>query len=220
MATYGNRGPLIAAAMVALLIGVVVGFALDPEGGGERSATPASPSSGAEPSRDLNGVPVGYARTEEGAAAAATSFNLLSGRDDLLDADALAKAMETFAAPSWVSDAAGEARRGYEYVAGTYGNEAEVTTSVLRYEVTEFSDTDATVKLWTLNVLSGPRRPNVEAAWGIVTIGLQWIDGDWRVDRIDSSPGPAPAEIPSGRPEISASSVVETFDEFQRAPIP
>lgn len=209
-----------------LLIGVVLGvfgaFLLDGEDN-EESVTPSTSApqvQGPGPYDELDGVPVGYARTEEGAVAAAANFNLLSGRDDLLDLDALKRAMQTLAAPSWKSDAAKQAKNGYEYVTETYGADADLSAAVLRYDVVDFTSDHAVVSLWTVNVLSGSNRPNVDEVWGIVTIDLEWVDGDWRVGGIESSPGPAPLDLPSGQPDQPARALMEDFDEFEGAPVP
>ena len=141
-----------------------MGFVLDPEAATEPDAPPRE-STGPGPAREENGVPVGYARTKEGAAAAATNFNLLSGRDDLLDVDAIGRAMQTFAAPSWIADAASQAGSGAEYIIDTYGDDADVTASVLRYHVTDFSETDATVRFGPSCWLLAQGDRNVEEVW-------------------------------------------------------
>ena len=214
-----RTGMLVGALVVGLLIGVLLGFVLDQ--GAKEGPKAQSPSVvGAGPTTDEDGIPLGYARTEEGAIAAAANFNLLSGRDDLLDREALTNAMQTFAAPSWKVEAADQAENGYEYIVETYGEDAEVSTAVLRYDVSDFSPERAVVKLWTVTVLSGSARPNVDEVWGIVTINLEWVDADWRVGGIESSPGPAPVDLPSSEPAQPARALMEDFDEFEGAPVP
>jgi hypothetical protein len=212
-------GMVVGVLVVGVMIGVLLGFVLD--SGSEVSPQAPTPSAvGPGPTTEVNGVPVGYARTEEGAVAAAANFNLLSGRDDLLDRDALTSAMQTLAAPSWKGEAAKQAKNGYDYVAETYGDDADVSTAVLRYDLADFTSDHAVVKLWTVTVLSGSARPNVDQVWGIVTIDLEWVNGDWRVEGIESSPGPAPVDLPSGQPEQPARALMEDFDEFEGAPVP
>lgn len=209
---------VVGALIIGLGVGVLVGFLLSKEPDASVQSPPQSAGPG--PSTEVGGIPTGYAQTEEGAVAAAANFNLLSGRDDLLSREALTSAMQTFAAPSWKTDAAKQAENGYEYVVETYGDDADVSTAVLRYDVSEYSANQAVVKLWTVTLLSGSARPNVDEVWGIVTINLEWVDGDWRVSGIESSPGPAPVDLPSDQPDQPASALMEEFDEFEGAPVP
>jgi len=218
-----RRGVLIVLlAVMALAVGVFIGFLLDKDGTNNTTvpAPTTSEAAGPGPTAELNGVPVGYSRTEDGAVAAATNFQLLSAKDSLLDREALVTAMQTLAAPGWTEEAARQARNGYDYIVDTYGNDADVTAAVLRYEVTSFDSDRATVRLWVVTTISGSKRPNVEATWGVVTIDLEWAEDDWRATGIESSPGPAPVELPSGQPGQSAFDVMEEFDEFGGAPRP
>jgi hypothetical protein len=214
-----RSGIVVGAVFAGVATGALLGFVLDRDSEvSPQTSNPSVLSSG--PAAEENGVPVGYAPTKEGAVAAATNFNLLSGRDDLLSREALTNAMQTLAAPSWRAQAAKQARTGYDYVVDTYGQDADVSAAVIRYNVSEFSPHRAVVKLWTVTVLSGSARPNVDEVWGIVTINLEWVDADWRVGGIESSPGPAPVDLPSRQPDQPASALMEEFDEFEGAPVP
>ncbi len=221
---YETRSRALTATLllVALATGIVFGFVLDD--GDTRpkneSTIPSESTSGPGPVAETNGVPTGYARTEEGAVAAATNFNLLSARDELLTEGSLAQAMRTLAAPDWADDAERQGDNGYEYVIETYGDDADVSAAVLGYQVADFNDNRASIRLWVVTTLSGSGRPNAETTWGIVTTDLAWVEDDWRVANIESSPGPAPVELPSGRPQLTALQVMEEFDEYRGAPVP
>jgi hypothetical protein len=210
----------IAALIVGVVIGVLLGFVLDDESGESSPQGRIPGPAGPGPSTEENGVPVGYARTEEGAVAAATNFNLLAGKDDLLDLDAMTTAMRTLAAPSWKDEASRQAESGYEYIVNTYGEDADVSAAVVRYDLADFTPERASVRLWTVSLASGSKRPTVEEVWAIVTIELVWIDDDWRVEEIESAVGPAPIDLPSGQPEQNATTLMEEFDEFEGAPVP
>lgn len=219
MESRGRVGVIVGALAVGVVVGILLGFIFDK--GAQVSPEAQSPvTTGPGPSREENGVPVGYAHTEDGAVAAATNFNLLSAKDELLVGGALADAMRTLAAPDWAEDAERQGKSGYQYVIETYGNDADVSAAVLGYELADFRGDRATVRLWVVTTLSGSNRPSVETTWGIVTTDLLWVDDDWRVTGIESSPGPAPVELPSGQPQLTAHQVMEGFDEFRGAPIP
>ena len=214
-----RTGMVFGALALGTLIGVWIGFVLDKDD--------ALPPTGAEPSvvgpgptAEENGVPVGYARTEQGAVAAATNFSLLTTRDELLDVNALTTAMETLASPAWKDEAGAQATNGNEFLVDRYGDDADLSGSVLRYDIVDYSSDRAVIRLWTVSVASGSKRPNVEEVWGTLTVSLVWTDGDWRVEGNESTPGPAPIDLPAGQPEQSANSLMEDFHEFVGAPIP
>ncbi len=198
---------------------MLLGLGFD-RGGNPPDQDPDSSADGPGPTAEVSGVPVGYARTEEGAVAAATNFSLLTADDDLLDVDALTSAMETLAAPDWKAEARAQAANGTQFIIDRYGDDADLTGSVLRYDIVDYNSDRAVIKLWTVTVVSGSKRPNVEEAWGTATVNLVWTDGDWRVEGNESAPGPAPIDLPAGDPEQSASSLMEVFREFKGAPTP
>jgi hypothetical protein len=212
-------GVVVGALVVGVLIGIVLGFIFD-KGAQESPQAQPPTATGPGPTAEENGVPVGYSRTEEGAVAAATNFNLLAGRDELLDLDAMTTAMQTLAAPSWKDEAGRQAESGYEYIVDTYGDDADVSAAVVRYDLVNFTTDRASVRLWTVSLASGSRRPNVEEVWAIVTVDLIWVDDDWRVEDLESSVGPAPVDLPSGQPAENATTLMEEFDEFEGAPVP
>ncbi|MBA2312964.1 MAG: hypothetical protein H0V97_09230 [Actinobacteria bacterium] len=211
---------LVGALVIGVAIGILFGFILDDGGNDTSPQAVARPDGGVGPTDETNGVPVGYARTEEGAIAAATNFSLLSGRNGLLDLEALTTAMRTLAAPSWEEEAANQARDGYEYIVDAYGEDADISASALRYNLMDFDPDSAVVRLWTVSVASGSQRPSVEEVWAIVTVDLVWVDGDWRVQGTESAVGPAPVDLPSRPPQETASTLMEEFDEFDGAPVP
>ena len=214
-----RTGMVFGASAMGVLVGVWIGFILD-KGSAAPPTAAKPPVVGPGPVAEENGVPVGYAHTEHGAVAAATNFSLLTTRDDLLDVNALTTAMETLAAPEWKDEAGTQATNGNEFIVDRYGDDADLSGSVLRYDIVDYSTDRAVVKLWTVSVASGSKRPNVEEVWGTLTVSLVWTDGDWRVEGNESTPGPAPIDLPAGQPERSASSLMEDFHEFVGAPIP
>lgn len=209
---------LMLAIVVAVGLGIGLGFILDsgPSHLDVISETPSGPG----PTDEVNGLPVGYARTEEGAVAAAVNFNLLAAGDRVLDRDAMSSAMEALAAPSWRQEAARQADSGYSFLSTTYGRDAEVSAAVVRFRLSDYTPESAVVDLWTVTLLSGELRPNVDEVWGIVTISLTWVEGDWRVTGIESEPGPSPVDLPAEESSLSLEDVLRSFDELESAAKP
>lgn len=220
----GTRNRVVIGALLTacLLVGIALGFMLD----GGQSETPRGtdasgvPASGPGPSGETNGIPTGYSRTEEGAVAAATNFNLLSARGDSVDEEALVTAMETLATPDWKEEARRQARSGYEFIVDTYGTDADVSAATVRYELQDFSPDQATVRLWTVSVVSGSKKSTVDEVWAVVTVDLSWVENDWRIAGIESSVGPAPVDLPTEEPEQDAATVMEDFIEYEGAQVP
>ena len=219
MATYSNRSVLlIATAIVVLVAGVLLGFALDDAE--VPKAAPAAPSEGPGPNGEVDGVPVGYAKTEEGAVAAATNFTLLTTRDALVEEEALARALQTLAAPAWQDDARSQAETGAKFLSNRYGPGAQIAGAVLRYNVAEFTGDTAVVDLWAVSVATGTKRPTVDEIWSTLTVSLAWVDGDWRVTASASEQGPAPVDLPTRAPSRTAQDVMEEFVEFEGPVVP
>lgn len=212
---------ILVGAALCLGLGVLLGFALDKGEPAAPSKTPTEPATeSVGPSDEVDGVPVGYARTEGGAVSAATNFHLLSANDELFSRDELVGAMRILAAPKWKNEAVRQATAGYKYLVDTYGADADVATAAIRYDVTHFDPSRAIVRLWIVGAFAGQNRPGVEATWSVVTTELEWVEGDWRVSGTASSPGPAPMEIPLQQPQLNATEVMEDFDEYRGAPVP
>lgn len=206
------------AIVVAVGLGIGLGFILDsgPSHLDVISETPSGPG----PSDEVNGVPVGYSRTEAGAVAAATNFGLLSTMDSFWGADRLPDAMEVLAAPQWREEARQQATSGYEFITRRYGKDVELSGAALRYQVLEFSPDRAAVNLWILTVISGARRATVDEIWGTATVRLGWIEEDWRVIGTENETGPAPVQLPADGLSEDARLFIEELDEYSGAPTP
>lgn len=223
MATEAQRRgfTLFAVLVIGVATGILVSFLLetDHKDSSAPSTTPGQVG-GPGSTDELNGVPVGYAQTEEGAVAAATNFGLVSTNDALWSRDAFIRAMESIAAPGWRDEARRQAENGYEFITQRYGPDADVSGAALRYDVLDFSSEHAVVKLWVLSVISGSKSPTVDEVWGTTIVRLIWIDGDWRVEETTNDTGPAPVDLPGQSPEESANALMKELREYTGAPVP
>lgn len=205
--------------VMALVVGIGLGMLLD---GGEVSedAQPPPASQGPGPTSEVNGVPVGYARTEEGAVLAATNFALVTtGFIERGEAEYLA-ANEALWTPSRAEQARDEAGEGYDFATEHYGSDVRMASSILRYRTLEYSAEKARVQLWTITVAAGSDRPEAETIWGTSTLSLEWADGDWRVAATENQPGPAPLamQTPASRGQIQV--FMEEASGFAEGPRP
>lgn len=208
------RAALIGTLVIGILVGLVIGISMGSDEPDKAPSDTPPAVVGPGPTSEENGVPVGYARTREGAVAAATNFALLSANDEVWTPQLFQLAMKTLATEEWREEAIDEATAGYEYVVERFGAEADISGAAIRYELLDFSSEAAVVKLWTVSVISGPEQSSVEEAWGTSLVRLVWANGDWRVDGTDNSSGPAPVNLPSGPPREDARSLMEEMDEY------
>ena len=142
------------------------------------------------PSDEENGVPVGYARTEDGAAAAAREFSQVMSRF-AGDEGAHRSALQTLAAPDWRDRAIQLAENNSAFLTRRYGNATSRFVPV-SYRVRSFSQEAATVSVWGVSVVGGSDVQRLEESWVTGTLRLIWIGGDWRVTGSDSDVGPTP----------------------------
>lgn len=162
--------------LVALLIGLGVGYVV-----ASRDGANGPKSDEVGPTSTKNGVPVGYARTREGAAAAATNFERVRSGPFLAKEKAYRLAISTMAAPDWEREGLDSATRDLANVADRYGLTVDVESSVLRYRVDAFSGDSAQVSVWLVTVFHSEIHHVPESAWSTVTYTLIWLNDDWRV---------------------------------------
>ncbi len=155
----------------------------------------AAPPDGRGPTAIEAGVPVGYARTEAGALAAAVGY-LRTGQL-MLDASpagvrAATQAMAAQgAAEGQLRELSGRLvvlRRRLQAATGpvTYRQAALAT------RLDAYSPTWARVSVWHVGVLSAAGVAPPQAGWAISSFELVWEDGDWKVWSESVTPGPAP----------------------------
>lgn len=164
----------------------------------------------------VNGVPLGYERTEEGAVLAATAFARVMSAASA-DVDRYRSAMETLAAASWRNRAQELAANGSEFVRDRYGVESSIVFVPIRYRVAEYSADRATIEIWGVTLATGPKVNGMEESWVTGTIQLTWT-GDWRVAGGRSETGPTP-ELLEAEQSLPFS-VLDRFEEYSGAPIP
>jgi hypothetical protein len=209
--------------------------AATPDGTAAASAAGAgaAASRAVGPSRYLEGVGVGYARSQEGAVAAAANFTRVLSSDLILDTRRRQAAIAVLAAP----EARGRLQRSFDQAVaslrqglGVTGEAAKDTQVLLRatpvgWRVEAYSADSAKVAIWVTSVggsIGGAQGPvPIREAWGTTTVTLRWADGDWK--QVDSTTvdGPVPiADVapPTAAPELLGKA--NEFKEFTYAPGP
>ncbi|MEU5547840.1 hypothetical protein AB0G85_36915 [Streptomyces sioyaensis] len=187
----GIAAGVVAAVTVAgLIVTLTVGDAPEPAPAASAPVGSAPKGRGAG-SRSADGVPVGYARTEAGAKAAAANYVTVSGSSRFLVAkDVRHRAVAVMTAQSAAPAAAKEADRvAVRAVADLRGDKAKLDpkqaiarTGVLSAHSLGFDVHKATIRLWTTTVRgSATGHVTPRARFQSVTVNLVWENNDWKM---------------------------------------
>jgi hypothetical protein len=204
----GRRRPVTTGAtLLAVVLLLAGGIAIG------RAGSPAEPQvqAGPGPARLVDGVPVGYARSEEGAVAAAVNLNvLLDGemlaasaprRIEILDLVAARASRDTLL-------------QQYAQTVAAAPDEGAVAGGTRRvpagYRVRTHSPREAVVDVWGTWAVTTADGLDPNAAWGTSRIRLLWEQDDWRVASVERVDGPS-----TGRPpDATAGTDPDDFEEL------
>lgn len=202
----------------AIIFGVVLalGLALTLFGGGgkDESGSPETPADstptsqaggsgpGAKASSVKSGVPVGYPRTRDGAAAAAVNYQVARSSSGYFTDEALRhQVLKTVMTPSALADQQEQDDQTVKGLMAALGvTEQTAPDMVMRAaslgtSVRSYSDDTATVRVWMSEVVGVPTDKSkmpVSGTYSTYTLILQWQNGDWKVATIDQADGPNP----------------------------
>lgn len=154
------------------------------------------------------GVPVGYAPTKEGAAAAATEYLATLARLVSADPSAREQALRRMASAS-ATDLVEAALRALASLDGS-GTRLVLAEVPVAYRVVGGVEEGAEVDVWS--VVLAAVGDSYQEAWSTNTLGLTWEDGDWRVAWWVQASGPAPAE--------GSLAGAEGWSGYRHAPLP
>lgn len=230
-----NAVPLVLAAFAVLLAGLLLGRATAtprPAVPSQASASGATEPAGqgipgTGPDRVEGGVPVGYARTEAGAVAAAAQYvAAFDGERGLVEADRRA-VLDVIAADDARDDLAGRMRPGMELVAEQFGIDEGVARGpgfvarsvVVGHELAGYDGEEATVRVWATSIFFAEGRQAVTGGWSTETVRLRWERDDWRLVGFTSEEGPTPPDTPTPA-TAGIGERINAFDRFVHVPAP
>lgn len=188
------RGAALAlAAIVVLLAGLAIGRASAPSG----EAVEARASSG--PERVEDGVPVGHARSREGAAAAVASYQRAFADPAILRPAVMRQRLEVVASPDYVRTMLAANSPGRERLARgpigqgiRHGIQTLYVGVPIGYRIESFSPRRARVLTWGFTLLGNAAAVAPRAYFGLTHTNLLWLGGDWKIAGTEASFGPTP----------------------------
>lgn len=198
---------LAAISAVAFVLGMAVrGYVgvdspTNGSGGAEEQPTSSAPTPG--PREYVDDIPSGFARTSDGARAAAVHFVLtgqtMIGMVPTRVPDAIRSMAASGSADSQVTEAQEQLRLLRERLAGGTA-QIRYIQSILASRVDAFTLERARVSVWSVGVLSRTGVAQPQAGWTTSTLELVWERDDWRIWDNTITPGPTPALNASALP--------------------
>ncbi|WP_436771718.1 hypothetical protein [Yinghuangia sp. YIM S09857] len=237
-----RRNPVLSGIGVVVVIMVVVltlAYA-SRRGGGETppgaenagtSQDNAPTTAAAPPAAAVAGVPVGYARTRDGAQSAAANYSTAYGSSAMFKPASRRAVIAALAAPTAKDGLQTRADSAFAAQNTLFGLDAEGNppkglTFVCRAlpvgtKVAAYTPDTATVEVWGAGLIglagTGSTKPVTEA-WTTTTMRLSWADGDWKLVDFSQKEGPTPVsglQGASGAEEIAQA--VRDFEELRYA---
>lgn len=221
----------VAAAVVllaALVAGVVLGrLSVAP------NTTPATEEQVVEgpigedpgPTGSVRGVPVGYARSAEGAVAAATGYTLTLADKRTFNPAWRDAAYRVIAAPDAYPALVESVRGSYTRIAdrvglddaAAYDGSIQATTVPLGYRVDAYHSERATVTVWSAGWLTRPRGTQLPLRARTMTFELAWVDADWKIVGVSANEPLDPPGV-SVPPTLAMQNHMATFTPYHWAP--
>jgi hypothetical protein len=204
-------------------------------------AAPAVPATGAQvpvpaatggavakvgPARVVDGVPVGWARSQQGAVAAATNYASALSGPIVLDPARRRAAIAVIAAPearAAIQRAYDEAvpllRKGLKADQPGGGTQVLLRSIPVGWRVDRYDGSRAQISIWATGLGGSTSGIPVQEGWGITTVQLRWVSGDWKETSARTVPGPVPVaddSAPTGSADLIGQA--NGFKEYHYAP--
>jgi len=195
---------LAGVAVVSLLVGAIGRGLLSPDGSAAPlvTASPVVADRGPGPWGYVDGIPVGFARTESGARAAATGYVVTGQAMVDLAPTRLPEAIDLFAA----SDTAAEQVADTSVQIAALRDRLAAGRGPIRYvqavmasRVDAYTTARARVSVWSVGVLWRQGAADPQAGWTTSTFDLVWESSTWKVwaETVTAGPTPAPNAGPT-----------------------
>lgn len=197
-----SRIPAAVALVVALAAAAVVGRLTTPTADAPPlpRPEPVATTPGLGATRTMAGIPVGYARTREGAVAAMAAYGrVLADPRVQLDDQRRRQVAEAVGTARYARALEGSEtgfaalRDGPVGQALRPGARAIFLAIPVAYRTLSFDRTRTVIVSWGVAIAASDTGIQPRAGWDTTTTTAVWEHGDWKVDRVSSTSGPVPA---------------------------
>lgn len=224
----------IVGVVVLLIAAIVMANRADDRGGSSDNATdtpdgqaqPTAPTGEQPVDGSTNGIPSGFARTEQGAQSAAANYAVALGGEGMFNPEQRRRIVETLSAASsreglqeeFGADysAAFNERIGLSPEGFAPGDQVFVSRAVpIGTSVHEYDAGSAEVSVWCsglFGIAGSDSTTPVRNSWFTVHFTLVWEDEDWKVLSTDQTEGPAP--VGSDTRVSSADEIAEAVELY------
>ena len=191
---------------------------------GAQPQVPAIP--GAGPTRTIDGVPVGYTRSKAGAVAAATNYTAVLSSPVVFDEGRRKRAIAVLADPAAAAGLQASTAKSASLLAtalrlpaGSGGAGALLRAIPVAYKVDRYDENAATVSIWQTSLGGSTNGAPIQQSWGITTVDLRWVGGDWKQRKAVTTLGPVPL-ADDALPTAASQLIDQTkdFEEYRYGP--
>ena len=166
----------------------------------------SEPEAGVGPRRLHSGVPVGYARTEDGALQAALTYSRVLGPDPGESKDTYASKLRAIASDKWDPQSTIDS---WEL--------GEAEAAPIRFRLTAYSPQRAEVVLWFASFVN-PRNGSPGSVWGRAFLTLVWENQDWKIAAEDGDAGPWPEPLSKSSATSDFTRLLDGFKAIEHEP--
>lgn len=190
---YERRWPVIAAALIGIVVVGVIGWAAGRSTAPEASAQ-AQAGRGSAAVEFINGIPVGVVNSRAGALAAADNYVTTATETSIQDPDRYERLVRRVFTAGYQPTALREARQARESapeLVEAYQNGREGVAVVAARRLDSFDGRRAHVTTWRAGVVwSSTDKPFSQ--WFLTETRLLWDEERWLVESMDDARRPAP----------------------------
>ena len=178
---------------------------------------PTTATSGPGPWSIEGGIPTGFARTQQGAIAAAASYTTIGQALIDLAPTQLPDPVRRYAAAATAPEqitALTDDMAALRQTLDKGSGRTRYVKAVLATRLTDYTDERATVRVWNVGVFWRHGAADPQADWTTSTFQLLWEDDTWKVLTETTESGPAPAPN-GGTPPVAAAELDRLLTGFE-----